>query len=57
MVDSFRGTVEEWLDQQLVRIYGEKGVPTISNTYDDDVISSNHDVISSSKHHDNKQGL
>ncbi len=34
-----QGPIVQWLDQQLVRIYGQDDVPTIHDTYDDELIS------------------
>ena len=34
-----QGPIVQWLDQQLVRIYGQNDVPTIHDTYDDELIS------------------
>lgn len=33
------GPVVQWLDQQLVRIYGQKETPSISDTYSDELVS------------------
>ncbi len=34
------GPVVQWLDQQLTRLYGQSDIPTIHNTYSDELISS-----------------
>lgn len=34
-----RGPVVQWLDQQLVRIYGQAGAPTIHDSYGDELVS------------------
>jgi len=34
-----QGPIVQWLDQQLVRIYGHDDVPTIHDTYDDELMA------------------
>lgn len=34
------GPIVQWLDQQLTRLYGQSDVPTIHNTYSDELISN-----------------
>ena len=34
-----QGPIVQWLDQQLVRLYGQNSVPTIHDTYNDELIS------------------
>lgn len=34
-----QGPIVQWLDQQLVRIYGQDDVPTIHDTYDDELMA------------------
>ena len=34
------GPIVQWLDQQLTRLYGQTDIPTIHNTYSDDLVSN-----------------
>jgi general secretion pathway protein A len=34
-----KGPIVQWLDQQLVRLYGQNDVPTIRNTYNEELQS------------------
>ena len=34
-----QGPIVQWLDQQLVRLYGQDSAPTINDTYNDELIS------------------